>query len=413
VLIGAASDAWGLALAVVLALALAWHAREFVRFARWSRHPLARPPHEDAPWEQPVLRLYRALAAARARSRRLVSALRGVTAITETLPDAAVVVRRSGEIEVFNDAARVLLGLERRDRGRNLVGLVRHPAFSALLSDRAGDGIIEMPAPRDPERHLEVRRVDVDDATELVLARDVTQLNRLLSTRQDFVANVSHELRTPLTVIIGYLEALEDASVGEADMREILGRLAPPARRMKALVDDLLLLTRLESSEAPVLETLAPVRIEVLLRGVVDQARVLSGGRHEIVLDVERGLDLRGIENELHSAFMNLVANAVRYSPDGGRIDVRFAEVPGGARFEVADTGLGIAPEHLARITERFYRVDLAGARVRGGTGLGLAITKHVLKRHGSTLEVESRLGKGSRFACVFPAQLVVHNVSE
>jgi two-component system phosphate regulon sensor histidine kinase PhoR len=410
-ILGVTTDAWGASLALILAATLAWHGREFLRFARWSRHPLARPPHESSPWERPVLRLYRSLAAARARSRRFLVELRGLAVIMRTLPDAAVVLKRNGEIEQFNDAATRLLGLEARDRGRNLVGLVRHPSFLALLTDPGAEPIVEMPAPRDPERHLEIRRIQIDGDRELVLARDVTQLNRLLTTRQDFVANVSHELRTPLTVVIGYLETLEDPDIDANDVREILRRLVPPTRRMRALVDDLLLLTRLESSAAPTPEDLVPVRVDTMLAGIVEQAQALSGGQHAFTLQVEPGLDLRGVESELHSAFMNLVVNAVRYSPDGGRIDIRFHGVDGGARLEVRDQGLGIAPEHLARITERFYRVDLAGARVRGGTGLGLAIAKHVLKRHGSALEVESTLGQGSFFSCVFPATALVHTI--
>jgi two-component system phosphate regulon sensor histidine kinase PhoR len=407
VAIGATTDAWGLALALALSLWIAWQVREFLRFARWSRRPLGRPRNASAPWEAPVLRLYRALAASRARCRRLLRELRRFATITRVLPDAAVVIDRAGEIEVFNGAASTLLGLTPSDRGRNLATLLRHPALRALLSEGAGDAIVEMPLPKDPERQLEVRRIAIDADRQIVMARDVTQLNRLLSTRQDFVANVSHELRSPLTVIMGYLETLEDESLGADEVRAILARLHAPARRMRALVDDLLLLTRLESSPGPAGEELDEVRVDVLLKAVVEETAALSNGRHEIVLSAEPGLRLHGVESELHSAFTNLVSNAVRYSPGGGRIDVRWLRTAAGPRFEVQDQGLGIAPEHLSRITERFYRVDLARSRARGGTGLGLAITKHVLKRHGTALELESTLGKGSRFWCVFPPQLV------
>jgi len=406
IVVGLTTHAWGLGLALGVIGWVAWHVREFIRFDRWSRHPLARPNHAAASWGRATERVYRSLAASRARSRRLLSELRGFTTITRQLPDGAVLIRPGGEIEMFNDAASKLFGLEAPDRGNNLVALVRVPAFRALVDGRVA--LVEMNAPRDPNVHLEVRRIDIDPQRVLILARDVTQLNRLLTMRQDFVANVSHELRTPLTVILGYLETMEDESLSERELKTLLERFRGPVRRMESLVEDLLLLTRLESNPRPAREDLSVVRVESLLRAIRDDALALSGGRHEIVLEATRDLAILGMEGELHSAFSNLVMNAVRYSPDGGRIEIRWHATADGARFEVADHGVGIAPEHLSRITERFYRVDFAGARVRGGTGLGLAITKHVLERHGATLTVESEHGKGSRFGCTFPRDLVV-----
>jgi len=408
IVLGFAFDAWGTAVAIAMGLWIAWHTRQFLQFARWTRHPLARPENDAFPWERPVTRLYRSLGAGRARTHRLLERLRDLTDVTRALPDGAVVIRRNGEIETFNEAAAALFGLTARDRGNNLVSLVRHPALSALVLARAPEALIEMALPKQPERRLEVRRIDFDTHLSLLLARDVTQLNRLLSMRQDFVANVSHELRTPLTVVLGYLESLEDESMEAAEIRVVLDRMRQPARRMKALVDDLLLLTRLESSPTPAATDLSIVRVEALLKSIIDDATALSGGRHEFLLDAEPDLAIWGLEPELHSAFSNLVTNAVRYSPDGGLIRISWHRTPAGASFDVEDPGLGIAPEHLSRITERFYRVDLAGARVRGGTGLGLAITKHVLKRHGSTLRVASELGRGSRFGCTFPAGAIV-----
>ena len=405
--IGFATRAWGIGLALGVIGWAAWHVREFVRFDRWSRHPLGRPTNDTDSWERPTLRLYRSLVASRARSRRLLSELRGFTTITRTLPDGAVLIRPSGEIEMFNDAASKLLGLEAVDRGNNLVALVRNPAFSALVAGRVPEQLVEMTAPKHANVHLEVRRIDIDAQRVLILARDVTQLNRLLTMRQDFVANVSHELRTPLTVILGYLETMEDDSLSEQELRKLLERFRAPAHRMESLVEDLLLLTRLESNPRPAREDLAVVRVESLLRAIRDDAVALSAGRHEIVLDADRELAILGVERELHSAFSNLVTNAVRYSPDGGRIDIRWHATPAGAHFEVEDHGVGIAPEHLSRITERFYRVDFASSRLRGGTGLGLAITKHVLERHSTLLQVESEYGKGSRFGCTFPRDLI------
>jgi len=241
-----------------------------------------------------------------------------------------------------------------------------------------------------------------------VLARDVTQLNRLLTMRQDFVANVSHELRTPLTVILGYLESMEDDTLDPAQLRRLLERLRAPAKRMKVLVDDLLLLTRLESSPKPSQTEVDLVAVAPMLEAIAAEARQISNGRHRITVEADPVLKLRGSEFELHSAFSNLISNAVRYSPDGGDIAVRWFATEGGAHFEVEDHGMGIPEQHLGRITERFYRVDLSGSRARGGTGLGLAIVKHVLLRHGATLGVRSELNKGSVFYCDFPLLLHV-----
>jgi len=237
----------------------------------------------------------------------------------------------------------------------------------------------------------------------MLLVRDVTELNRLLSMRQDFIANVSHELRTPLTVIVGYIETLMNEDLDPETEKELVGKLLSPTTRMRALVDDLLLLTRLESSPNPEPDELVAVDMGVILNAIAADARMLSGGRHQVEVDVGSRAQVLGIDSELHSACLNLVTNAVRYSPDGGKICIRWTPTEGGVMFAVSDQGMGIPKEHLSRITERFYRVDLAQSRVRGGTGLGLAIVKHVLKRHKTELRVTSELGRGSTFFCIFP----------
>ena len=396
------SIAWGLVMA--LAAFIAWHAIQFRSFARWSRRPLGRPASRDAAWAALADRLYRAIGIGRTRSRGLVTTLRRLRTTTDTIPDGWVILRLDGEIEDYNRGARDRLGLSANDHGQNLVALVRNPGIVSLLRGEVDSDIVEIAAPADETRRIELRRIDIDAERALVMARDVTELNRLLTMRQDFVANVSHELRTPLTVIVGYLEELGEGDPDFETLRDVLPKLTPPARRMRALVDDLLTLTRLESAPLPSDETTEDIEVALMLDTIVAEARQLSAGMHDIVLHANPDLRLRGVSTELYSAFNNLVTNAVRYSPDGGTIDVRWYESAAGPRFEVADRGMGIAPEHLTRITERFYRIDLAGARVRGGTGLGLAIVKHVLRRHRSVLQVESELAKGSLFYCVFGA---------
>jgi two-component system phosphate regulon sensor histidine kinase PhoR len=401
-IIGTASRAWGIAFAVAMAIWIGIHARDYVRFARWTRHPLQRPDTSSDLWQEPAARLFRAYRNSRNRTKSILTRLRFLRSATQALPDGAVLIRHSGEIEMYNAAALSLLGLSRADIGHNLVSLVRSPGLTALINGGIADGLVEIPATHSDCR-LEIRRIDVDPDRMLILARDVTQLNRLLTMRQDFVANVSHELRTPLTVIRGYLESLEEPNLTTEQLRDVIERLRSPAERMQLLVDDLLLLTRLESSPKPGRNDVARVAVAPLLHTIAAEARQLSSGRHQITVDAQPTLTLVGVESELHSAFANLIGNAVRYSPNGGDIAVRWFSTPAGPRFEVADHGIGVPLEHLNRITERFYRVDLPGSRARGGTGLGLAIVKHVLKRHDASIGIESELGKGSLFFCVFP----------
>ena len=403
-LLGLITDAWTL---VLLGAALIWiglQYRELRALLRWSRSPLQRPHHLLEPWQTLADRLYRSLRSTRRRTRRALAMFGSLRVVTDALPDAAVIIDQSGNIESFNTAARELLHLQRSDRGGNLAALLRQPDFAALARGRPHEGIVEFASPFDEDRRLEARRVPINDGHALMLVRDVTQLNRLLTMRQDFVANVSHELRTPLTVVVGYLETMATEELDAATMRSLLKKLESPTLRMRALVDDLLLLSRLEANPPPGVDDLAPLDIASIIRACVSEARVLSDGRHRFEIDADRNLRLLGVESELYSAALNMVINAVRYSPDGGCINVTWTRTDGGARLAVRDEGIGIAPEHLQRITERFYRVDLARARVRGGTGLGLAIVKHVLKRHRSQLQVISTPGRGSLFYCDFAA---------
>lgn len=409
-LFGWLTDAFGW---TFFAAAVAWGGiqyRERSRFVLWSRTPLRRPLNSFDPWQETAYRLYRAIGRARNRHLETLISLKALSSIADALPDAVIIVDAHGAIENINSTARKLLKLTQTDHGNHLSSLVRDPGLAALIKGQVDEELVEFSSPFNDEIRLEARRIDLGAGPvhrSIILVRDVTELNRLLSMRQDFIANVSHELRTPLTVMIGYLEALQDEDLDREFIIDIVARLNAPAHRMRALVDDLLLLTRLESSPSPAEEELVPVDMGTIINAICTDARVLSGGRHEITVNTNCPARVRGIATELHSACLNLLTNAVRYSPDGGAIDIRWETVPGGARFAVSDHGMGIARAHLSRLTERFYQVDLAQSRVRGGTGLGLAIVKHVLKRHNTQLQVHSQLGRGSTFLCIFPdAQL-------
>ncbi len=391
--------AWGLVAA--LAILVAYQFSEFARFSRWAKRPLKRPAH-DSTWRQEALRIGQSIRDARARARRFASVLRQMQRTADSIPDGLVVVRGAGEIEYFNQGAHALLGLLKSDRGKNLFALIRDPDVQALRAG-VGEALVEIDSPVGAGMRIEMRRVKLEENRDIVIARDVTERNRLLTLRRDFVANISHELRTPLTVILGYLESLTEDKLGKAQRKDAIAKLERPARRMQALAEDLLTLTNLESSPYPDDSKVVGVAVDQVLQAVVEEACNLSDGKHDISLASDATLIVEGVFEELYSAFHNLVINAVRYSPDGGRICVRWMRHPEGAVFEVVDEGVGIAAEHLSRLTERFYRIDFHGARVRGGTGLGLAIVKHVLRRHGSVLNVESTPGEGSRFWCVLP----------
>jgi two-component system phosphate regulon sensor histidine kinase PhoR len=246
---------------------------------------------------------------------------------------------------------------------------------------------------------LSLQAVSYGEGQRLVLSRDVTQFNQVERMRREFVANVSHELRTPLTVISGFLETLRDETDPDAAQRYI-GMMAEQSQRMERLVEDLLTLSSLESSPPPPMDE--PIDMRALLERLGAEARALSGGRHRIEVESDAGLVLVGSEKEISSAFGNLVSNAIRYTPEGGTVRLHWHGTTGGAAFDVEDTGIGIAEEHIPRLTERFYRIDRGRSRESGGTGLGLAIVKHALGRHGAALDVKSTPGKGSRFSARF-----------
>jgi two-component system phosphate regulon sensor histidine kinase PhoR len=259
-----------------------------------------------------------------------------------------------------------------------------------------------MPSPVNEDITLRVRVIPYAKNRRLLVARDVTRIQRLERTRQDFVANVSHELRSPLTVVSGYLETLLDADDFDAELTGQLQSMRSQTDRMNRIVNDLMLLSRLESEEPQA--DREKVLLGPLIDSIVDHARELSAGnQHVIEVDVDVSLCIMGHEPELYSAFSNLVFNAIRYTPAGGRIMIRWQERNNELVFSVEDSGVGIAAHHIPRLTERFYRVDTGRSRATGGTGLGLAIVKHVLLRHEGRLEIDSEVGRGSTFACHFP----------
>jgi two-component system, OmpR family, phosphate regulon sensor histidine kinase PhoR len=341
----------------------------------------------------------------RKRKRRLTELLDQFHRSTDALPDSAVVLGTKNEIEWFNRSAITLLGLHpTQDKGQFIGNLIRYPSFNSYLAHPEEQKSIKMVSPANPNIILRVHIVSYGENERLLLARDVTEIHRLEQVRQDFVANVSHELRTPLTVIAGFLETMIDAEDHcSKQWARGLSLMAQQTVRMRNIVDDLLLLSRLESE--PVEETYRSVEVAELLTNIVEEARLLSNDQHHIQLNADPSVNILGRADELRSAFSNIIFNAVRYTPAGGDITVRWYVDEHGGHVEICDSGEGIAPEHLPRLTERFYRVDVGRSRNQGGTGLGLAIVKHVLNRHQAHLYITSELGKGSMFRCDFPPQ--------
>ncbi|MEJ1096504.1 MULTISPECIES: phosphate regulon sensor histidine kinase PhoR [unclassified Pseudoxanthomonas] len=369
-----------------------------------ARERLA-PVQGSGVWNELDRLLHRSQVEMRARKRRLLDILRAYRAAAAALPDAVVVVdRNSQRVQWFNKAATSLLGLQYPNDIGAPVGdrMQPLPMSHWLAAGRNAEPMLDAGSPVDPNVRLNLRLIPYSDQYWLLVARDVSKMLRLEQMRRDFVANVSHELRTPLTVVHGYLDMLEPEEFPE--WAPMLAEMQKQSQRMTQLVEDLLTLSRLEAQDSLPDESVAMAPMLATLRR---EAEALSHKRHTIVVQDEAGVDLWGSNKELHSAFSNLVSNAVRYTPVGGTITVRFVREGEGAALSVRDTGYGIPASHLPRITERFYRVSTSRSRESGGTGLGLSIVKHVLNLHQARLDIESEVGLGSTFSVHFGPQRV------
>jgi two-component system phosphate regulon sensor histidine kinase PhoR len=391
---------WGLFGAGLAAL-LFREVRHLSQLARWLADPAGgRVPEGTGGWDEVLTALHRFERSAAKREKDLAEALARLRNAAQALPDGVVILDAGNRIEWSNDKAAAMLGLDlRADVGQPVGNLVRAPAFAQCLR---AEGTQEVVIPGPQGARLMLRLIPYGSSQRLLLCRDVTQAERVETMRRDFVANVSHELRTPLTVLVGFLETVRELKLDPQRQRDYLGMMREQASRMQRIIDDLLALSVLESAPPPPSD---PVHVRPLLERILADGQALSGGRHALSLRASPRVDLAGSEHELASAFGNLVSNAVRYTPPGGQVRLAWQDGPEGATFVVEDTGVGIAPEHIARLTERFYRVDRGRSRETGGTGLGLAIVKHALARHQATLAIDSTPGAGSRFSVRFPPQ--------
>jgi len=392
---------WGWAsFAAMLLAALFHHLRQLLLLGRWLEQGEAPDAHRAAGvWDELHALLHRSRREAAKREAELADAVARWRAAARALPDGVVILDED-RIAWCNDTARDHFRIDlAQDTGRPFTHLVRIPEFVAYQDAGDYSRPVSLRPPDAPDRVLSVQIVPYGEGQFLVLSRDITRFEKLETMRREFVANVSHELRTPLTVIAGFVETLREEG-DPAAARRYLDLMTEQSQRMQRLVEDLLTLSTLESSPPPPMEE--TVDMAALLERLGAEARALSGGRHTIEVRSEASPNPLGSKEELSSAFSNLVTNAIRYTPEGGAVRMRWQATGEGAAFEVEDTGIGIAPEHIPRLTERFYRVDRGRSRETGGTGLGLAIVKHALARHGATLAVSSTPGEGSRFTAHF-----------
>jgi two-component system phosphate regulon sensor histidine kinase PhoR len=389
------------------------------RLERWLSAPVLR---QDPPWQgvwgeiaervQRLLRQQEKLAAV--HQKQLQDFLQAIQAS----PNGVILLDEQARIEWCNDTAAAHLGLDaQRDRLQHIVHLVRDPVFARYFAqtDHVSEVVIEGRA----SSALSLQKLSVQlhaygEGRSLLLSRDITAVAQADAMRRDFVANVSHEIRTPLTVLSGFVETLQSIPLGAEETQQYLHLMSAQSDRMQSLVADLLMLSQLEGSQLP--STQEKVSLAALMLQVTTEGQAFSdwmankgeGPVHQLEFAPVPDVYLTGSRSELLSAVSNLVSNAIRYTPLGGRIQIHWSSTPEGLMFTVKDSGPGIAAEHLPRLSERFYRVDRSRSRETGGTGLGLAITKHVMQRHGGELRIESVVGQGSTFKLVFPQSRVV-----
>lgn len=412
---------WGAALGTAVAVWV-WFIWDLVRGARvllWLREgEIAKTPDMRGVWGEATDRMRRLLRNQQAQVRASENRLQEILDALQASPNGVVLLDAQGRIEWCNQIAATQFGFDaQRDLLQSIGNLLRNPEFTAYFSARdfSTDVVLEgrLSTPSRPVR-ISVHLHPYGDGRTLLLSRDVTALEQADAMRRDFVANVSHEIRTPLTVLTGFVETLQTLALNPDERARYLGMMAQQALRMQSVVQGLLTLSRLEGSPLPGMAEWTSV--QSLLQRCEEEARALSvlltqaqQRPHVMQFPAAQALqlqgDIAGAPAELQSALSNLISNAVRYTPAGGTIVVEWVrQADGSALFSVRDTGPGIAPEHIPRLTERFYRVDRSRSRETGGTGLGLAIVKHVLQRHGATLDITSTLGKGSVFSVTFPA---------
>jgi two-component system phosphate regulon sensor histidine kinase PhoR len=403
-LIGALFDLTFLFLFIASSAFFLWYLSQISKLQHWMNNPKKEIPEATGIWGEIFNHIYQLQKRNKKQKKKLAAALTRFQQVAAALPDGAVILQGDNIIEWSNESAKRVLGIRSpHDHGQVITNLVRIPAFAAYLVRENFYEPLEIYSPIDHDTSLNIRVVPYGKEQRLLLARDMTKVHRLEQARKDFVANASHELRTPLTVMNGYLEMMEsDQQEALQPYRNAVIAMHQQSLRMQNIVEDLLLLSKLENNVS--LEDTDLIDINGLINEVASVTETLSGEKQQqVIIKSDCVSSLKGIYKEIFSAVSNLAYNAVHYTPVGGTITLHCREHEDGLKISVIDTGIGIAPQHIPRLTERFYRIDTARSRDTGGTGLGLAIVKHVLMRHQGRLSIESEVGKGSTFSCHFP----------
>ncbi|MDR0805849.1 MAG: phosphate regulon sensor histidine kinase PhoR [Enterobacteriaceae bacterium] len=399
-----------LLLLISVLFALLWHFYNLLKLSHWlwlDRSIM--PPSGSGSWEPLFYGLYQMQHRNRQRRRELTSLIKRFRSGAESLPDAVVLSSENGQIFWCNKLAQQMLGFRwPEDNGQNILNLIRYPQFADFIKRKEFNEPLTLHF--NNGNHIEFRVMPYDEGNMLISARDVSQVRQLENVRHNFFANVSHELKTPLTVLQGYLEMLSDSETQPEIRHKALISMKNQTERMSSLVNQLLQLSRIEAAPRYILnETVnVPAQLKILSR----EALILSDSRQQIYFDIDPHLYVLGNTEQLYSAMSNLVYNAINHTPAGTKIKVSWQLTARGARFSVRDNGQGITAEHLAHLTERFYRVDPSRSSQTGGSGLGLAIVKHALNHHESQLNIESQAGKGSEFSFVLPMGRVVREIS-
>ncbi|WP_180081688.1 MULTISPECIES: phosphate regulon sensor histidine kinase PhoR [unclassified Acinetobacter] len=374
-----------------------------------SNRPYDVPPNLDGIWGALLFNVYRAQRQERIVQAEMVGLIDRAQSSLVALAEAVVLIDELHQIEWWNPAAEKLLGIQQLDHGRNILSILRQPSFIEYFTniDLAPDGL-KMKSSVLEDHYVQVKLTRFGRESCLLVAYDVTRMHNLEQMRKDFVDNISHELRTPLTVLSGYIETFTDQEDLNPRWKRAFDQMQSQTRRMNALVNDLLLLSRLENDKKVAKNQI--IEMPSLMNQLYDDAHAYNVDYgHTLNLEIDSHCDLIGSDVELASAFSNLVTNAIKYTPKGGTVTIGWHDDGTHGYFTVEDTGIGIDPKHLPRLTERFYRVDSARSRQTGGTGLGLAIVKHVLMQHQAYLEIESKENRGSLFKVVFPKERLYH----
>jgi len=403
---------WGPELAILVGISLLSIPLlySYVNLGRLGKYvqsdSIERMPLPSGFWEDVFFKLQRLVKSLKQRMRNIEQQHDHFIEAFQASPNGILMLDESDQIEWCNSIAELFFGLVyKRDVMQRINFLIRRPEFIQYLAIRNFDEtlLLERMGP-DSSLTLMLQAFPFGQQRHLVLVKNVTDLQKADAMRRDFVANVSHEMRTPITVLMGFLETVQSLDLEKSQQDQYFDMMMSQAQRMKSLVEDLLTLANLEANSSPAVSSL--VSVETLMALLKNDAEALSQGKHSLTFEMVDKVDILGDEREVLSAFSNLVSNAIRYTPDAGKIEVKWStNADGQGEFSVTDTGPGIASEHLSRLTERFYRIDRSRSRDTGGTGLGLAIVKHIANRHQAQLSIESTPGKGSTFMLRFPRE--------